>query len=175
METLFTLLSPVLGCSTLLSYIMYRRANRRIKDAEADKAKAEADKAKAEVEQAKAEGVSKEVERLHRQLDKFQTIFDNLAGMEQSHTERMSNLNNTIDSLIDRNRELSQRLNEAEAICRRDKDEITRLTAKLGVAERRIDYLNTWRCERADCQDPRGAKPPRAKLRGLKYAPPAEA
>lgn len=168
METLYTLLSAVLGCSTLLGFILYRKANRRIKDAEADKAKAEADKAKAEVEQAKAEGVSKEVERLHRQLDKFQTIFDNLAGMEQSHTKRMSDLNNTIDSLIDRNRELSQRLAASQ-------ENVTQLTAKLGVAERRIDYLNTWRCERTDCQDPRGAKPPRTKLRGLKYAPPAEA
>lgn len=168
METLYTLISAVLGCSTLLGFILYGKANRRIKDAEADKARAE-------VEQAKAESFSMEVERLHKQLDKFQAIFDNLAGMEQSHTKRMSDLNNTIDSLIDRNHELSQRLNEAEALCRNDKDEITRLTAKLGVAERRIDYLNTWRCEREDCKDPRGAKPPRTKLRGLKYAPPAEA
>lgn len=85
METILTIISSLLGCSTLVGFILYGNANRRIKDAEAEKSEAEAN----EVED-------------HR--------FDNLLKLVDSLTTRLSTLNATIDKHIDRNRELADRL-----------------------------------------------------------------
>ena len=85
METLLTIISSLLGCSTLVGFILYGRANRRIKNAEAEKSEAEANEAED-----------------HR--------FDNLLKLVDSLTSRLSKLNDTVDKHIDRNRELSDRL-----------------------------------------------------------------
>ena len=138
METLLTIISSLLGCSTLVGFILYGRANRRIKNAEAEKSEAEANEAED-----------------HR--------FDNLLKLVDSLTSRLSKLNDTVDKHIDRNRELSDRLYQSET----DKN---RLNERI-----REDYAKMWRCERADCQDPRGGRPPREKLKGLKYEPPKQA
>lgn len=150
METIRIILELILGCSTLLGFILYGKANRRIKDAEAEKSEAEAN----EVED-------------HR--------FDNLLKLVDSLTSRLSSLNTTIDKHIDRNRELSDRLYKSETELNRANERIITLTEERDEARRQADYDKMWRCERTDCQDPRGPKPPREKLKGLKYAPPARA
>lgn len=89
METILTIISSLLGCSTLVGFILYGKANRRIKDAEAERSEAEAN----EVED-------------HR--------FDNLLKLVDSLTSRLSTLNATVDKHIDRNRELADRLYQSE-------------------------------------------------------------
>lgn len=150
MEILLTLISTVLGCSTLVGFILYGKANRRIKDAEAEKSEAEA----SEVED-------------HR--------FDNLLKLVDSLTSRLSSLNSTVDKHIDRNRELSDRLYKSETELNRANERIITLTEERDDARRQSDYNKLWRCERDDCQDPRGPRPPREKLKGLKYEPPKRA
>ena len=108
METVLTLISSILGCTTLVGFILYGKANRRIKNAEAIKAQADANEAQD-----------------HR--------FDNLLKLVDSLTARLSTLNATVDKHIDRNRELSNRLFDAEQGRNVDKDEITRL-ADFGCA-----------------------------------------
>ena len=100
METVRIIFELVLGCSTLLGFILYGKANRRIKDAEAQEAMAKAEKTEAEADEAanEAEG--------HR--------FDNLLKLVDSLTSRLSSLNATVDKHIDRNRELSDRLYKSE-------------------------------------------------------------
>ena len=150
METVRIILELILGCSTLLGFILYGKANRRIKDAEAEKSEAEA----SEVED-------------HR--------FDNLLKLVDSLTSRLSSLNATVDKHIDRNRELSDRLYKSETELNRANERITELTEKLGEAIRLADHFERWKCERTDCQDPRGGRPPREKLNGLKYEHPKRA
>lgn len=150
METILTIISSLLGCSTLVGFILYGKANRRIKDAEAEKSEAEAN----EVED-------------HR--------FDNLLKLVDSLTSRLSTLNATVDKHIDRNRELSDRLYQSETDKNRMNERIITLTEERDEARRQSDYDKLWRCERTDCQDPRGPRPPRDKLKGLKYDPPKRA
>lgn len=150
METIRIILELILGCSTLLGFILYGKANRRIKDAEAEKSEAEAN----EVED-------------HR--------FDNLLKLVDSLTSRLSTLNATVDKHIDRNRELSDRLYQSETDKNRMNERIITLTEERDEARRQSDYDKLWRCERTDCQDPRGPRPPREKLKGLKYEPPKRA
>lgn len=150
MESILTLVSTLLGCSTLLGFILYGKANRRIKDAEAEKSEAEA----SEVED-------------HR--------FDNLLKLVDSLTSRLSSLNATVDKHIDRNRELSDRLYKSETELNRANERITVLTERFGEAIRLAEHFERWKCERTDCQDPRGGRPPRDKLKDLKYEPPKRA
>ena len=157
METIRIILELILGCSTLLGFILYGKANRRIKDAEALEAKAKAEKAEADADEAED----------HR--------FDNLLKLVDSLTSRLSKLNDTVDRHIDRNRELSDRLYKSETKLNRANERIITLTEERDKARRQADYNKMWRCERTDCQDPRGPKPPREKLKGLKYDPPKRA
>lgn len=150
METFLTIISSLLGCSTLVGFILYGRANRRIKNAEAEKSEAEANEAED-----------------HR--------FDNLLKLVDSLTSRLSKLNDTVDRHIDRNRELSDRLYKSESELNRANERIITLTEERDEAQRQADYARMWRCERTDCQDPRGPRPPREKLKGLKYEPPKRA
>lgn len=161
METIRIILELILGCSTLLGFILYGRANRRIKDAEADKAEADADEA--------------EVSRLLAQVDHQQKTIENLLTLNSSLTERLSKLNATVDKHIDRNRELSDRLYQSETDKNRLNERIITLTEERDEARRQSDYDKLWHCERTDCQDPRGPRPPREKLKGLKYEPPKRA
>lgn len=150
METVRIILELIVGSSALLGFILYGKANRRIKDAEAEKSETEA----SEVED-------------HR--------FDNLLKLVDSLTSRLSSLNATVDKHIDRNRELSDRLYKSETELNRANERITELTEKLGEAIRLADHFERWKCERTDCQDPRGGRPPREKLNGLKYEHPKRA
>lgn len=157
METIRIIVELILGCSTLLGFILYGKANRRIKDAEAQEAKAKAEKAEADADEAED----------HR--------FDNLLKLVDSLTSRLSKLNDTVDRHIDRNRELSDRLYKSESELNRANERIITLTEERDEAQRQADYARMWRCERTDCQDPRGPRPPREKLKGLKYEPPKRA
>lgn len=150
METILTLISTLLGCSTLVGFVLYGKANRRIKDAEAEKSEAEAN----EVED-------------HR--------FDNLLKLVDSLTSRLSTLNATVDKHIDRNRELADRLYKSETELNRLNEKLLIATEERDEAIRKAEYDRLWRCERTDCQDPRGPRPPREKLKGLKYEPPKRA
>lgn len=157
METVLTLISALLGCSTLVGFILYGKANRRIKDAEAQEAQAKAEKADADADEAED----------HR--------FNTLLNLVDSLTSRLSSLNATVDKHIDRNRELSDRLYKSETELNRANERIIILTEERDEARRQSDYDKMWRCERTDCQDPRGPRPPREKLKGLKYEPPKRA
>lgn len=147
METILTLVSTVLGCSTLVGFVLYGKANRRIKDAEAEKSEAQASEAED-----------------HR--------FDNLLKLVDSLTSRLSTLNATVDKHIDRNRELSDRLYKSEREINALNEKLLATTEERDDARRKADHYKLWHCERSDCQDPRGGRPPREKLKGLKYIPP---
>lgn len=160
METIYQILTFVFGgtsvVGTILSIIWWKQT-KRLKEAEVKQKEVEAEKGEAE---------ATEIED-HR--------FDNLLKLVDSLTSRLSTLNATVDKHIDRNRELSDRLYQSETDKNRLNERIITLTEERDEAIRKAEYDKLWRCERTDCQDPRGPRPPRDKLKGLKYSPPEKA
>lgn len=114
----------------------------------------------------------KRITELHVSIDKANKLNDDLL-------KRLSQANATIDKHIDRNRELSDRLYKSEQETNRVNDALTdeqlknaELERRLGQALRLADHYKEWRCEWADCRDPRGRRPPNHKLKGKTYSEP---
>ncbi len=114
----------------------------------------------------------KRIAELHASIDKANELNDNLLA-------RLSHANAAVDKHIDRNRELSDRLYKAEQEVNRVNDALTEeqhkmatLERRLGIALRLADHYKEWRCERPDCQDPRGRRPPNPSLLGKVYTSP---
>lgn len=127
---------------------------------------------KLEVRQKDFDLDEKRIAELHASIDKANELNDNLLA-------RLSNANAAIDKHIDRNRELSDRLYKTEQEVNRVNDVLTEeqhktatLERRLGAAMRIADHYKQWRCERSDCQDPRGRRPPNPSLRGKVYTKP---
>ncbi|WP_289755657.1 hypothetical protein [uncultured Duncaniella sp.] len=154
METVRIILELLLGCSTLLGFILYGKANRRIKEAEAQEAIAKAEKSEAE---------ASEVED-HR--------FDNLLKLVDSLTSRLSTLNATVDKHIDRNRELSDRLYMSETEINRINERVIKLTEEKESERSLKEHYKLWHCRKEGCTD---RMPPNEKLKGLKYEHPKRA
>ncbi len=168
MEALYQVLTFVFGgtsvVGTVLSLVWWNQT-KRLKEAEVKAKEAEAEKSQNDADDA-------EVARLHREIDHMQVIINNLTDLDKTHTQRMSELNAAIDKHIDRSRELSDRAYNSETEINRLNERIINLTEERDDAAREADYYKMWRCERSDCQDPRGRQPPNDKLKGLKYMPP---
>lgn len=160
METWQTLLLGLLGIGFVGDIILHfvLPSRKRKDNAESELAEHDADKA--------------EVERLLLELDHQQQTITNLLTLNSNLTERLSKLNATVDKHIDRNRELSDRTYKSETEINRANERIIALTEERDEARHQSDYDKMWRCERTDCQDPRGPRPPREKLKNLKYNPP---
>lgn len=171
MEALYQILTFVFGgtsvVGTILSIVWWRQT-KRLKEAEVKQKEAEAEKTQADAE-------NTEVARLLSQVDHQQKTIENLLTLNSNLTERLSKLNATVDKHIDRNRELSDRIYKSETEINRANERIITLTEERDEARRQSDYDKMWRCERTDCQDPRGPRPPREKLKNLKYEPPKRA
>lgn len=171
MDALYQILTFVFGgtsaVGTALSIIWWKQT-KRLKEAEVKQKEAEAEKTQADADDA-------EVTRLLAQVDHQQKTIENLLTLNSSLTERLSKLNATVDKHIDRNRELSDRLYQSETDKNRMNERIITLTEERDEARRVADHFERWKCERDDCQDPRGPRPPREKLKGLKYEPPKRA
>lgn len=154
METLLTLISTVLGCTTFWGFLLYGKANRRIKDAEAQEAMAKAEKTEAEASEAED----------HR--------FDNLLKLVDSLTSRLSSLNATVDKHIDRNRELSDRLYKSETEINRINERLIKLTEEKDAERSLKEHYKMWHCRKEGCAD---RLPPNEKLNGMKYEHPKRA
>lgn len=154
MEYLRIIIELVLGCSTLLGFILYGKANRRIKDAEAKEALAKAEKTEAEADEAED----------HR--------FENLLKLVDSLTSRLSSLNATVDKHIDRNRELSDRLYKSETGINIANERIIKLTEEKDAERSLKEHFKMWHCRKEGCID---RLPPNEKLKGLKYEHPKRA
>lgn len=149
METVLTFISTLLGCSTLVGFVLYGKANRRIKDAQAEK----------------EEAAASEVED-HR--------FDNLLKLVDSLTSRLSTLNATVDKHIDRNRELADRLYKSETEINRLNEKLLAVTEERDKEKLLKEKYKEWHCRSSVCQegkpDPLGRRPPNPKILGKEFA-----
>lgn len=161
MDALYQILTFVFGgtsvVGTILSIIWWKQT-KRLKEAEVKQKEAEADEA--------------EVSRLLNQIDHEQVTIENLIKLNNSHSERLSVLNATVDKHIDRNHELSDRLYKSETELNRANERIIKLTEEGDWERIQKDFYKGWHCRKGDC-DLR--MPPNEKLKGLKYEPPKRA
>lgn len=127
-----------------------------------------------EVKEREFELDEKRIEELHASLNKA-------IGLNDKLLEKLTTENAVLDKHIDRNRELSDRLYNAEQEVNRVNDLLTEeqnktadLERRLGVSMRLVDHYKEWRCERSDCQDPKGRRPPNQKLKNKTYSMPSD-
>lgn len=163
METFQTIILSVLGFGFIGDIILHfvLPSRRRKDNAETEQAEHDADKA--------------EVERLHLMIDHQQKSLEIYLKMEKDNAERIAEQNKALNDKTEQIRKLTAQLIDSEHGRNTDKDEIARLAAENGHLNILVEYLKQWRCERSDCQDPRGRRPPNEELKGLKYNPPERA
>ena len=126
----------------------------------------------AEAEHAEHDADKAEVERLHMQIDHQQKSLDKYLDIEKENAARIAELNGAISDKTEQIRRLTEQTIASEHGRNADKDEIARLTKENGDLRVELEYHKMWRCERSDCKDPRGRRPPNDKLAGLTYNPP---
>lgn len=160
METWQWIITTLLGVSFLGDIVLHfvLPSRRRKDNAESKLSEHDADKA--------------EVERLHMQIDHQQKSLDVYIRLEKDNAERISQQNKALDEKTEQIRKLTEQMLASEHGRNADKDEIARLTKENGDLRVELEYHKMWRCERPDCKDPRGRRPPNDKLAGLTYNPP---
>lgn len=129
-------------------------------------------KGKAESEHAQHDADKAEVERLHLQIDHQQKTLETYIKLENNSAARIAELNSAMDGKTEQIRKLTEQVIASEHGRNADKDEVARLNGVIADLKVEVEHYKKWRCEREDCQDPRGAKPPRDRLKGVKYIPP---
>lgn len=127
METILGILSAVLGCSTLLGWILYRGANRRIKDAEADKADTEADAAQWELYEKRLDATHKSIDVLNNQLEAQIKLAAHKEEIIEDKTQMIRKLQDAISTLQ------NERLKDANEI---------------GELRQERDFYKLWHCQR---------------------------
>lgn len=171
METLYQILTFVFGgtsvVGTILSIIWWRQT-KRLKEAEVKQKEAETELAEHDADKA-------EVERLHLMIDHQQKSLEVYLKMEKDNAERIAEQNKSLDSKTEQIRKLTEQVIASEHGRNTDKEEVARLVKENGELRVEVEHYKMWRCERTDCQDPRGPRPPRDKLKGLMYEPPKRA
>lgn len=160
METWQTLILGLLGFGFVGDIVLHfvLPSRKRKDNAESERAQHDADKA--------------EVERLHMMIDHQQKSLDKYLDIEKENAERISEQNRALNDKTDQIRKLTEQVIDSEHGRNADKEEIAKLTKENGDLRVANEYLKMWICKRTDCQDPRGGRPPRDKLRGLSYNPP---
>lgn len=166
---LTTLLSTLLGVLAPLGGVgafMYRRQNKRLKEAETQLAEINVTKGKVEA-QSESWHIIKEqndsLSALNQQLiERNQALVNMNAAKEDRHQEDIKDWQERFDKAVDRTREV-QRENAQLAA---DKVELIKRNASL---EARIAYISGWVCKDANCDH---GIPPRDRLKGKTFKNP---
>lgn len=163
METWQLIITAVLGLSFLGDIVLHfvLPSRKRKDNAESELAEHDADKA--------------EVERLHMMIDHQQKSLDRYLDIEKDNADRIAEQNKALNEKTEQIRKLTGQVIASEHGRNADKEEIAELMKENGDLRVENEYLRAWICQRTDCQDPRGGRPPRDKLKGLTYAPPKRA
>ena len=127
METILGILSAILGCSTLLSWVLYRGANKRIKDAEADKANAEAEAVQWDLYEKRIEATHKSIDILNAQLEAQIKLAARKEDIIEDKTQAIRKLQEAMSTLQ------NERLKDANEI---------------GELKQERDFYKMWHCKR---------------------------
>ncbi len=151
-ELISIIVNAVLGCTTLLGFVLYYRQTKRMKNAEALTAEVEADQHQFDLYKAQLDHCSESVEQHN------QTI------IHQSET--ICTLNNALDDKTARIRELTDKLWESEKESNELNVQLIEKTERIGKLELMVAKFKDWHCRVADCPH---RLPPNPKLKGRNF------
>ena len=121
-------------------------------------------KAKADAMKVMSDGYEERIKSLH-------AINDAHNANEVKLTERIAQLDRTIDdktaqirNLTDKCFKSEQEVNRVQDLLNDAKDEIIRLTEERDQERADKEYYKNWRCIKSVCNDPDGRRPPNSKL-----------
>lgn len=141
-----------LGGTSLVSFILYRRQTKRMKDAEALNAEIEADQHQFDLYKAQLEHCSESVEQ-HNETIKHQS-------------ETICTLNEALDGKTARIRELTDKLWQSEQESNERNAQIIEKTERIGQLELQCQKYKDWHCRVASCPN---RLPPNPTLKGRKF------
>ena len=129
-------------------------------------------KAKADAMKVMSDGYEERIKSLH-------AINDAHNANEVKLTERIAQLDRTIDDKTAQIRNLTekcfkseQEVNRVQDLLNDAKDEIIRLTEERDRERANNEYNKQWRCIKSVCRDPEGRIPPNPKLATQEYVDP---
>jgi len=128
MEVLLSIITAILGCSTLMGWLFYRKANKRLKNAEAAQAEATAN--------------NQQWDRYEKQIDHAHSTINVLLEQTKYDAQRIAEQNKELDGKTDRIREVEDRLVVTER-------ENTRLAEENGELKKELEKV---RCHVKKCK-----------------------
>lgn len=144
-ELISGIVIAILGCSTLMGYILYRKANKRMMEAEARMKEAETAKKEVEVEKALR--------------DMYE---ETLAEMRKEYVERINELKASLDDANKRYHDLlvsgakkddiiedkTNKIRELNEVIYTLQQRISSLEVRLARKEQHIEWQKLWHCSR---------------------------
>lgn len=122
-------------------------------------------KAKSDAYAAMAKAYDDRIAALH-------VIIDNNNKTEIEHSQRISDLNHSLNDKTERIRKLTDDVYDSQKELNAANERITELTAEVAEERRKKEYYKRWRCEKSTCHDPEGRIPPNSKLSSEKFISP---
>lgn len=128
-----------------------------------------------------AEAMKAMTEAYEERIKSLHTINDAHNSNELKMTERIAQLDRTIDDKTAQIRNLTeqafkseQEVNRVQDLLNEAKDRITQLTEERDQERADKEYYKNWRCIKSVCNDPEGRRPPNSKLATQTFVDPEE-
>ena len=148
MEWLFQIITACLGCTTLVSFILYRNSEKRVKNAEANKAEIAADEDKFEMYEKRLQHCNEIIELHNTTIQHQGASLQKFDDLVREKTLRI--------------RQISDELYNSESELNRVNSELVRLTSELGKLKLQYERYRLWHCRIANCPN---RIPPRPELK----------
>lgn len=166
---LTALLVGLLGCGSVtgvVAYLLHRKAERRIKNAEARAQEAQALLAEANVDKARWD-------RYEKQLDHAARTIELLHGQIETDAKRSADNLRDINGKTARIQELTDKLLLTEGLLNDINRKVARLTEERDLERLLKERYKGWHCRSSVCQegnpDPKGRRPPNPRILGKKF------
>ena len=166
-ELILSIATFLFGGSTITGFILYNKASRRMKEAEADKAEADADNVRWECYEKQLDHAASTIEILHKQIE--------------ADSKRISDLNNALDKKEEEKadktkqiRMLTERALLAEGLLNNANHKIAKLTEERDNERLLKERYKAWHCRSSVCSeghpDPKGRRPPNPNILGKRFS-----
>lgn len=141
-------ITPLLAGGTLLTWFLYRKAEKRIKQAEASKSEAEASKSAAEAKLAHANVKIAEIETKDKEREyndhRFDDLHDTIRTMNSHLKEVVASEVEKDNTITDKTRRIREKDDEIAALNR----QLLEKEATIGKLKLFIHWLSMWQCRR---------------------------
>lgn len=149
---LWGILSGLFGGTSILGFFLYRKTEKRLKDAEVKQKETEAESGLFAMYEERLTHANQTIEEHNRTI--------------AHQSETIAVLNSALDDKTARIRKISDELYDSEREKNSLNAELIEKTEKIGQLEVIIAKLRNWRCEKSDCD---GRIPPSRSIKGKQF------